>query len=390
MFLYFGGTSPATFALHSFARNPTGIFGRIENIRNGVGSAAAGIAKPTVLLGGVDESDYDKLPDSSLLNLRSSAEAPRLLEYRNYSDSLDKETTNSIGRTVRDLAVSLQKSDPSTMGILGCCGYSADPLNSRFALHFPYPAGGKNPRSLRNLLTDPRNKERGLVHPINDRINLACKIASAVLYVHSCDLVHKNIRPANILIFEPDADPNVEAAKFAQYPYAVGEPYLVGFEGIRKAEAASQRLEVKDWEQNIYLPPERHRLAAGDEFTMRHDIYSLGVVLLEIAMWSAFTDRKGIGQRLWKKTTTTPATEQGVAKDRLSILTPEALQTEFLRIANSQVPRLLGNKYRDVVIACLTGLRYEEGEHLLDDADGLVVGRAYITRVMRKLEDISV
>jgi Protein tyrosine and serine/threonine kinase len=373
VYLYFGGPSTAANPPHTIGSRA---FERIESIRNGFENSPA---DTPILVENVDDSDYDKLPDSSLLNMKDEVGTQRLLEYRNYSDDLDKETVNSIGRTVRDLAASLQKADPSTMGILGCCGFSADPLSNRFALHFPYPMRKRNPRSLLNLLTDPRNKERGLVHPINDRINLARKIASAVLYVHSCDFVHKNIRPSNIIIFEPESDQRLSSteARLAQYPYSIGEPYLVGFEGVRKAEAGSQRLGVAGWERNIYLPPERHRLAKGDDFTMQHDVYSLGVVLLEIAIWSAFTDRKGIGQRLWEP-------GQG------GILAPEALQNEYIRIANSQIPRLLGKRYRDAVVACLTGLKDEEKGHLLDDKDGFVVGLAYITQVMRKIEDISV
>ncbi|KAH0565038.1 hypothetical protein GP486_001564, partial [Trichoglossum hirsutum] len=336
VYLFFGGPSSAASPPRAISSHA---FERIESIRNGLESSPA---DTPILLENIDDCDCDELPDSSLLNLKDGVGTHRLVEYRNYSDGLDKTTINSIGRTVRDLATSLRKADPSIMGILDCCGFSADPLNNRFALHFPYPIRKKNPRTLLNLLTDRRNKEHGLVHPINDRINLARKIASAVLYVHSCGFVHKNIRPSNIIIFEPETDPKLSSteARFIRYPYSIGEPYLVGFEGIRRAEAGSQRLGVANWEQNIYLPPERHRLAKGDEFTMQHDVYSLGVVLLEIAIWSAFTDRKGIGKRLWKKPEQGPQEEEKEEE----ILAPEALQNEFIRLANSQIPRLLGNR----------------------------------------------
>jgi hypothetical protein len=43
-------------------------------------------------------------------------------------------------------------------------------------------------------------------------------------------------------------------------------------------------IEVKEWKKNVYLHPDRHRMGVGDEYTVRHDVYSLGVVLLEIAL----------------------------------------------------------------------------------------------------------
>lgn len=40
-------------------------------------------------------------------------------------------------------------------------------------------------------------------------------------------------------------------------------------------------------------------MTQGDDFTMRHDIYSLGVVLLEVSLWDTFTNKAtGIGKYL--------------------------------------------------------------------------------------------
>ena len=43
----------------------------------------------------------------------------------------------------------------------------------------------------------------------------------------------------------------------------------------------------------------------------------------------------------------------------------------------------MGERYADVVVACLAGLEEER------DGDGIVVGTAFVTRVIRKLEEIS-
>jgi serine/threonine protein kinase len=179
---------------------------------------------------------------------------------------------------------------------------------------------------------------------MSDRINQTRKLASAVLYLHSCDFVHKNIRPDNILIFDPIALVSTDP-KNITYPYAVGEPYLVGFDSVRKADAHSSMIRVEEWEKNIYLHPGGNRMAQGDEFTMRHDIYSLRVVLLEISVWGSFTDQGNhrIGRHFWEKP------EKGPKK----LLPPELLKNRYLEFARSQIPRTIGDKYLDVVVPCL-------------------------------------
>jgi hypothetical protein len=103
-------------------------------------------------------------------------------------------------------------------------------------------------------------------------------------------MIHKQIRPDNILIFEKEPDASLSASERGRrlYPYALGQPFLIGFDAVQKADTGSQMLHVGEWQKSLYLSPERHRLQAGDEFRMQHGLYSLGVVLLEIAFWASF------------------------------------------------------------------------------------------------------
>jgi serine/threonine protein kinase len=145
-----------------------------------------------------------------------------------------------------------------------------------------------NPRSLRNLLADQSNA-RGKKHSLSDCLQLAQSVATAVLYVHSCGFVHKNLRPENIIIFDEDL-----GNSSSTYPYAIGQPYLAGYDGVRQEDAPTLMLEVTSWQKRLYLPAERlkdkeHRA----KFSWRHDVYGLGVVLLEIALWENFTSQSG-------------------------------------------------------------------------------------------------
>jgi serine/threonine protein kinase len=198
--------------------------------------------------------------------------------------------------------------------------------------------------------------------------------------MHTCDFVHKNIRPDNVLIFTDDVPPGEDSAEYT-YPRVIGEPFLVGFDNVRKAIAASNMIKVEDWKKNIYLHPDRHRMGAGDEYTVRHDVYSLGVVLLEIAMWGSFTDQRPgkMARYVWQDAGTRAAAP----------LSPEDLKKRYLKLAKSVVPRQIGTKYADIVVSCLEGLQDEERGGLLNDEDGLVIETAYVAQVLSKLEEIS-
>ena len=138
------------------------------------------------------------------------------------------------------------------------------PIFTALSYNFRTRDDMKNPRTLQDLMVLAENKN-GLVHPLTDRVNLAKKIAPGLLFVHATGFMHKNFNPASIVVFD---------RKDEIYPSHVGEPFLVGYDLIRKADHASARLKVEDWRQNIHLHPVRHRLESGDEFTMLHDICS--------------------------------------------------------------------------------------------------------------------
>lgn len=128
-------------------------------------------------------------------------------------------------------------------------------------------------------------------------------------------------------------------------------------------------LNVEEWKREIYLSPERHRLQRGAEITMRHDMYSLGVVSLEIAFWASFVDRRSLqlGKLVWQDQTTRKG--------------PEVVKKTYLSLATGSVPRLMDQKYADVVVACLRGLEDELKKGSLTDGNGIVVGMTYLIKI---------
>lgn len=75
--------------------------------------------------------------------------------------------------------------------------------------------------------------------------------------------------------------------------------------------------------------------------------------------------------------------------ERRGVLKPfTTLHENLISLARTRIPRFLGQKYTDAVIACLTGLRDIDNSSELEDQDGVIVGVAYITLVLKRLEQI--
>ncbi|KAJ4245101.1 hypothetical protein NW757_010111 [Fusarium falciforme] len=336
---------------------------KVEKLRESVGESLEKAKDESNLLLIHPEEQKEQticvaLPNCSLELRRSKIDDTSVLvEYRTYSDSALEREIHSQRRIVREVARILRRADPELMGLLYCDGFLWDSLKCRF-------------------------ERFGIKHPLNQRIALAKSIVMAVFVLHSASLVHKQIRPDNVVIFENSPLPTGtqrDTTERQRYSYVLGKPFLVGFDNVRNVDAASLLLPVEDWKKNIYLSPRRQRLQQVDEFQMEDDMYSVGVVLIEIAFWASFQDKSAaqLGKLVWQDAS------QSALKG------PEQLKKTYISLAAGAVPRKMGQKYADIAMACLTGLESEQGDlKRLEDEDGIVVGTRYMVEVISKLEEI--
>ncbi|KAJ9605761.1 hypothetical protein H2200_009610 [Cladophialophora chaetospira] len=278
--------------------------------------------------------------------------------------SLDGDTgiqIEIVTKDVRTLAKRLSQVEDFSCGLLSCRGVvrESDPANKRttaFNFIFRCPDGLKNPRSLRKSLPT-----RTRTYPLP----IASRLPSN--WVHLFGFVHKSVRPETVLVFENE-DSRMDGA------------FLLGFEKFRLADGRTIRLGDSDWEKDLYRHPDRQGLEPAQDFVMQHDIFSLGVYLLEIGLWESLVsyDEEGSSPR--------PSDIMGLLHEQSKREEKNAVSRKkvLVDLAKQRLPSRMGDKYTETVVTCLTCLdngNTDFGDRSeFEDEDGVLVGVRYIEK----------
>lgn len=294
----------------------------------------------------------------SVLALNKLSQRPVVLDAVRKPTNYGSETAAD---DVHALARKLSTLDSENFGLLQCLGVLQN--DQRFDFAFAFPKGYDDPTNLRRLLLDADPS-----YSLNARINLAQMLARSITFMHTCRLVHKNIRPENIICFSTGDGYH-------------DRPYLIGLERFRRIDASSMRSSDNLWQRDIYRHPSRQGTRPERDYIMQHDIYSLGVCLLEIGLWRSFLN--------WEiDSGTISANETFILRNDLVIKDPRkkafGIKRHFTQVARERLPGLMGQRYTDVVVACLTCLdpgNVDFGDDDDDDDDGTFIGVRYVEKV---------
>lgn len=311
------------------------------------------------------------LVDCSRVSLISPYESTRYL-VESYRDSASEHDT-------REVAALLSRGDPRIVNILRCEGYFGKKL--RYAI----PSQYSDPRTLRKALIGDKVHPYAK-HPLEERLLLMRKLASAVLYVHTARHVHKRIRAENVILFSRPIPGSLDGAR-TRWPFSLGEPFLLGFDLSRKNDATSERTKVSNPIESFYLPPDRQGDDPSRKYSMLDDVYSLGVLFLEIARWKSFVDPHSREQFLPLK-----RAKALVAPNSNTPLSAERTHSRLCDIAKNEAAREMGSIIADVILKCLcctTGDQALGVGSTLNDSEGVAVGRAYIETVLAQLDRVS-
>ncbi|KAH7256961.1 prion-inhibition and propagation-domain-containing protein [Fusarium tricinctum] len=161
---------------------------------------------------------------------------------------------------------------------IDCVGYVDDASRCRYGLVYKAPSPSFS--TLHDLIASADLKTPDL----DDRVRLAHTLAVALWSLHSLDWLHKSFCSSNILFF-PSAfstSAHSSTAAAALVP-DIQQPYLTGFDASRPD--LDTALSVAPRNPSI-LTLHRHPASLrGYSHCKPMDIYSLGLVLLEIGLW---------------------------------------------------------------------------------------------------------
>lgn len=214
-----------------------------------------------------------------------------------------------------------------------CIGFD----NDSFVFELPVP--NEDPVSLLAHLIDSDT-----LYTLESRVALALHLARAVLVIHSLGLVHKNIRSDTIVVLATDRS----------QPGVLGVPCILGWGAARDEEEESGMSGLPmpyfeaGFDASIYRHPKHDAEKRTEKLQMRDDVYSLGVCLLEIALWEslASTRHDSSGQM------SAPMRDiQKMSKDSRKV--GGELTRHLVDIAKKWVPVTMGSVFTDIVVTCL-------------------------------------
>jgi hypothetical protein len=281
-----------------------------------------------------------------------SDETDVLVEVRPYGDI----PAGSVRQLTWNLSASSHSDTPSKQPTIhegyemltpACLGYIDDPNNARSLVLYSSPKShpwASNPPTLHETITKGWASKLSL----RQRFISARTLAASVLDVHTSGSMHSNITSDNITMLPRnlnDAEPS---------------PYMLGWGVGSHTTDASSLLGP-----NLY----RHRTQFGQNvrtLSTEQDIYSLGVVLLEIGLWTTMST---VFIKLLQTTPRFGLKEEKAVFSKVNRVILDLAYSPDLR-------REMGERYAVVVQRCLgwshedvAGSLLEFRKHIVDALD---------------------
>lgn len=209
----------------------------------------------------------------------------------------------------------------ASLRVLDCLGWFHDAQDCRVGFVFVI---NENPVSLFTLI--PQSPQKGILPPpLGLKFQLASMLTKCVHDIHAIGWQHKNISAHNI-IFSPSLGAMTSTVA----------PYLTGFNHSRTDEEKAFTEGPTNSNRHVEYQCPEYRASGNrtmSRFSRIHDDYSLGLVLLMVALWKPFNR----------------------IASRKSTLSPVELRQYILDNYIPMLGGMVGNVYRDAVRACLTG-----------------------------------
>ncbi len=148
--------------------------------------------------------------------------------------------------------------------------------------------------------------------PLSQAVRLIRAVASALQYAHNNGVIHRDVKPGNILLTSPSSP--IEIGKPLPEDF---EPVLTDFGLVRFLDSSRQTTTGHIAGTPAYMSPEQSR---GETTDGRADVYSLGVVLYELLAGDVPFDGESTVSILLKQVTEPPPPIPGLSPPLQSVL----------------------------------------------------------------------
>ncbi|CAI6340790.1 unnamed protein product [Periconia digitata] len=236
-----------------------------------------------------------------------TTETPVLVEYATYDAGYRLTQVPPPTDRLETLLSILAKlaNDQTFHGTLTCRGYFEDPAQPRFGFVFELPSfvysgisdAQKSEEELRPVTllsalqtgSKTLHNPNSITPPLEDRFRLAFTLGTTFSKIHGDNFVHKDVNSSNILMFRKNKR---QSANSRALQFALRSPVICSFDLFSEYDIEPTNTMPP---LNIYRHPEDPKFT-GDkskQYGPQFDLYSLGLVLLEVGLWQPLSD-------LWK------------------------------------------------------------------------------------------
>ena len=245
-----------------------------------------------------------------------------LVEFRKYPPPVQGQSLdNAVQLRVEQLTALLVLAKDPAFRLAPACNYYHDKKNFQFGIVFDLPGGPQTQTiTLRKLLDAPKRPSLG------SRLKLSTALARSLSKLQSISWVHQGIRSEHIVFMHSqNSEPCYDS------------PVIFGYGNSRPESTVSNARYDNDPLRNLYRHPDRWGTSPSKSFNKLHDIYSLGVVLLEIGFWKPVM--------------------QLVKSDLIKRgALPADVKANLLQLAkHSRIEDLMGERFRGILVKCLEG-----------------------------------
>ncbi|XDG00623.1 hypothetical protein ABKA04_000238 [Annulohypoxylon sp. FPYF3050] len=305
---------------------------------------------------------YSVIPVEEKFGVLKWDSKPMLVEYRSYAPEspVPVEMDLRTHELVDKLAKLLCQPKEIVFRTPSCWGWARQMQFNRVAFMFSIPEGSEaKPKSLYHILGSGSQPPA-----LGQRFGLALQLARCISHLQLVKWVHKSFRSENILFFPPEIDSSAVPSPTSGESLNFSEPWVLGYEFSRPESYFSQGQSDRCPTRDVYRHPDRQGRPT-QLFNKVHDIYSLGVVLLEIGLWQQATSLE----------------KSGFANVR----DPQTIKKHLVRHAEKRLASKMGEKYQQVVLTCL-----QNSFDVKDDSkEDLKLQQAFRIQVINVLENAT-